>query len=138
MTQETKEVNEEVPSSIIVDEEMLKLFHILLFGTLTEYEVRERFRILNEKYGWFRVYLSQGGFPDIRMINHSYPDFKRGADIGAEVEVKANNFNEHKHDINKCDMIICWKRGYKKYPIPVLEINKLWEKYEQDKNRGKI
>jgi hypothetical protein len=50
--------------------------------------------------------------------------------IAIEFELRSKNFITHKHDPNKCDLIICWKDNWKECPehIDVLELDYLWEK----------
>lgn len=46
-----------------------------------------------------------------------------GEVMNIEFEKIDRNFEDHKHDASKCDMIICWEKDEEwKNPIPVLEL----------------
>lgn len=92
---------------------------------ISETEVRERFRILNECYQWFDVDISQQGFPDLLLRDST------GQLIRAEVECMAKDFIVHKHDINGCDLIVCWRNNWSSCPIPILVICGEWYNYQQ-------
>ena len=49
--------------------------------------------------------------------------------INIEFELYSSNFVKHKHDPNKCDLIICWKHDWKKCPdnIDMMELEYFWE-----------
>jgi hypothetical protein len=91
----------------------------------TELEARERFRILNDVFGLFEVVLSQEAFPDYVLRT------KSGKVIRVEAELKSLHFKVHKHDIESCDLIICWEHNWKDCPIPVLPIAHLWFAYKE-------
>lgn len=92
---------------------------------IDECEVRERFRIINEMHGWFRVEISQTGFPDFVLSD------KNGGVVRAEVEVAASNFLKHGHDIGQCDLIIAWRNDWADCPLPVLCVFPEWANYLQ-------
>ena len=95
------------------------------FTKVTECEVRERFRILNESYHWFEVVLSQEGYPDIILRDNA------GGIVRAEVEVESRSFVAHGHDPAGCDLIICWKHNWRECHVPVLTLNVEWANYRQ-------
>jgi len=67
----------------------------------------------------------QAGF-EIISIRSPFPDasIKRGAvTYRAEFEYKASNFNVHKHDPRKCDIIICWENDWPGSVLPVLALS---------------
>lgn len=89
---------------------------------ITECEVRERFRILNEYHHWYNVVLSQEGFPDFVLEKDS-------GIFRVEVETNSRNFIAHKHDISLCDMIICWHNNWADCTIPIIDISLEWINY---------
>ena len=91
---------------------------------ITESEVRERFRIINEKFNFYKVRLSQESYPDIIIERNDKL-------IYAEVETKSSHFRQHKHNPDDCDMIICWEHDWSDCFLPVLEISVLWEKLKK-------
>lgn len=93
--------------------------------SMQEPEVRERFRILNDLYRWFEVQVSQEGFPDFVLTRGD------GAIVRAEVEVCSYNFVHHGHDVDGCDLIICWRHNWSSSPLPVLTLAVEWANYLQ-------
>ena len=90
---------------------------------ITEFEVRERFRIMNHLSGWYDVIFSQAGFPDFVLA-------KNKMTYRVEVETHSKNFYLHKHDITQCDMIICHVHNWKECPVPVIETALMWENFK--------
>ena len=50
-----------------------------------------------------------------------------------EFEATSRNFKVHKHDPNKCNLIVCWEHNWKECPnnIDVLELKQFWEKAQK-------
>ena len=50
-----------------------------------------------------------------------------------EFEATSRNFDIHKHDSKKCNLIVCWEHNWKQCPrnIEVLELKYLWEKTQK-------
>jgi len=59
----------------------------------------------------------------------AYLDLQAKKGITVEFELYSSNFVEHKHDPNKCDLIICWRHDWKECPnnIDVFELEYFWE-----------
>jgi len=56
----------------------------------------------------------------------------RGQDITViEFEARSKNFVKDKHDISKCDLIVCWENNWKECPIDVLELEYFWKKAQE-------
>jgi hypothetical protein len=70
----------------------------------------------------------------VESVRVKYPDCegKRCCDqeqnlwehIYIEFEYKSSNFVEHGHDVDECDIIVCWIHDWKECPIEVLELRK--------------
>ena len=45
--------------------------------------------------------------------------------VSIEFEYKSSNFKDHKHDPNKCDLIVCWVHDWPDCPIEVLELKEI-------------
>lgn len=70
----------------------------------------------------------------VESVRVKYPDCegKRCCDkeqnlwehIYIEFEYKSSNFVEHGHDVDDCDIIVCWIHDWKDCPIEVLELRK--------------
>lgn len=93
---------------------------------MSEAEVRERFRLMNEYWGWFNVMKSQAAYPDMILERDGYI-------YRAEVETNAKDFINHGHDVAKCDFIICWHNNWEDCPVPVREISLDWISYCAEK-----
>ena len=96
----------------------------------TEVDVRERFRIINEFFGFFDILISQEDFPDYVLLS---ADRHR---LRVEVELRSANFRCHGHDEKACDMILCWIHNWPDAPISVWPIEQLWYVYEQLRDLG--
>lgn len=74
----------------------------------------------------------------IEHIQSEFPDALmrfRGSEtlIAAEFEFVSSNFSKHRHDITRCDLIICWEHDWPDCPLRVLELsNDKWETFEPD------
>lgn len=82
------------------------------------------------------------GIDYIKEVRTEYPDcicVKEGKEIGIEFEVELSSFRDHltKHDLSKCQYVVCWKDDLELYNpmreeiekngIEVLELQKLYE-----------
>jgi hypothetical protein len=80
-------------------------------------------------------------FDEPPEFNDAFPDAQilfNGKLLFLEFERFSGDFVTHKHDPNKCDLIICWIDDWEERPfhIDVLELEPLWEKaYERAKKR---
>ncbi len=67
---------------------------------------------------------------EIVSVRTKFPDAivrKNGVEYRAEFEFQSSNFKAHKHDVRKCDIIICWKRDSKSI-LPILALSEEdWE-----------
>ena len=71
----------------------------------------------------FRVESVQAGFPDCDAKQKLKDGtFER---VSIEFEFKSNNFKTHGHDVNKCDLIICWIHDWEDCPLSVIELSTL-------------
>lgn len=59
----------------------------------------------------------QAPFPDALI-----QDTKTGEIIRVEFEYTSSSFKDHGHDIDGCDMIICWRNDWADCPLEVLEL----------------
>lgn len=67
------------------------------------------------------------GFPDCigRRFNG-----KGWEKVSIEFEYKSSNFRQHKHNVEHCDMIICWEHDWSDCPIEVLELKTEYLNFE--------
>lgn len=59
------------------------------------------------------------GFPDCIARRFVGKGWKR---IRIEFEFKSKNFQNHKHNPNGCDVIVCWEHDWEDCPIEVIEL----------------
>jgi hypothetical protein len=68
----------------------------------------------------FMVTLVQSGFPDceaLRMVGD-----RRCQRVRIELEHESRNFLKHAHDVEQCDMIVCWIHNWPECPLEVVEL----------------
>ena len=63
------------------------------------------------------------GYPDCEAWREVAPGVWQK--VNAEIELYSRNFLSHKHDIKKCDLIVCWKNNWEECPVEVVELGKL-------------
>jgi hypothetical protein len=71
----------------------------------------------------------------VEAVHASYPDCeaKRCIDklrnrwqrVRIEFEYKSSNFNDHGHNPQECDLIVCWEHNWVDCPIEVIELKKV-------------
>lgn len=70
----------------------------------------------------FMVTLIQTAFPDcqaLRMVAE-----RRCQQVRIEFEYESRNFLRHAHDVNGCDVIVCWVHNWPECPLEVIELSK--------------
>jgi predicted transport protein len=67
------------------------------------------------------------GFPDCIARRFVGKGWER---VAVEFEYKSSNFKAHKHDANKCDIIVCWEHDWSDCPVEVLELRTIIEGLE--------
>lgn len=96
-------------------------FRGLRFAPVNEQGVVYLFGMISHELGYL-----------IESIRTEYPDCegKRCFDktrnqwehVQIEFEYKSTNFKEHGHNIDQCDIIVCWEHNWPECPIEVLEL----------------
>lgn len=80
----------------------------------------------------FAQQAEKAGF-EIVEIHAEFPDSvarKNGVEYRIEFEYQSSNFRAHKHDVRKCDIIVCWERDSKSV-LPILALSEHgWETTE--------
>ena len=98
----------------------------LAFAPINELGVVFLFGAVAMRMG-FVVTRLQPGFPDceaLRRVDRDRWQLKR-----IEFEYESRNFIMHEHDIQGCDIIVCWKHNWPECPLEVVELSKLdWSK----------
>jgi hypothetical protein len=68
----------------------------------------------------------------VTHIQHAFPDCEAMRKVGddqwqkvtIEFEFESRNFVRHLHDVNGCDLIVCWKHNWEECPLEVVELRK--------------
>ena len=81
-----------------------------------EISLREYFAVHSKEFG-YKIVESQTGFPDWVL-----EDISTGKRLRVEAEYESHNFISHGHDINGCDLIVCWRHNAN-IALPVLEVS---------------
>ena len=79
------------------------------------------FGIMSERLG-FVVTRIQSEFPDCEALR--LVDEDRCQRVWIEFEYESRNFLKHLHDVNGCDLIVCWKHNWPECPLEVVELRK--------------
>jgi len=59
------------------------------------------------------------GFPDCVARRFTGRGWER---VAIEFEYKSSSFVVHKHDVDNCDIIVCWEHDWKDCPLEVIEL----------------
>ncbi len=79
----------------------------------------------------FGYYLQDLGISHVEEIKAGFPDAIAMRPVGngkyqrvrIEFEFKSSSFVKHGHDINECDLIVCWLHDWRDCPIEVIELS---------------
>lgn len=91
----------------------------LVFAPTNEAGVLYLFGVMSERLGFF-VLLVQAGFPDCEAMRVVAEN--RLQPVKIELEYQSRNFLKHMHDLNGCDLIVCWEHNWPECPLEVLEL----------------
>lgn len=80
-----------------------------IVALFAQYAVQNEIRI--ERIG--------AGFPDATIC-------KNEEHIRVEFEYESRNFKVHKHDVNGCDLIICWHDNWPDCPLPIIALEDVY------------
>lgn len=94
-------------------------FRGLLHAPVNEQGVVYLFGMLSRDLG-FVVESVQSSFPDCKAKRRLKDN--RWQRVRIEFEHKSSNFVLHKHDITKCDLIVCWEHDWKDCPLEVISL----------------
>ncbi len=99
-------------------------FHGLRHEPVNEQGVVLLFGMLAKQLG-FLVEAVQKGFPDCEAKRQI--GLERWQRVNIEFEFESRNFRDHRHPLNGCDVIVCWRHNWDDCPkhIEVLELSSL-------------
>ena len=97
-------------------------FRALRHEPVNEQGVVLLFGMLAKQLG-FLVEAVQKGFPDCEAKRQIAPE--RWQRVNIEFEFESKNFRDHRHPLNGCDLIVCWRHNWHDCPkhIEVLELS---------------
>jgi hypothetical protein len=71
----------------------------------------------------FMVTRLQSAFPDCEAFRQVEPD--RWQKVLIEFEYESRNFLAHGHNVDDCDLIVCWRNNWVECPLEVVELRSL-------------
>ncbi len=71
----------------------------------------------------FEIVAQRAAFPDCEARRLTDRRRKRYAKCLIEFEFRSSDYKKHKHPMNGCDLIVCWKHDWVNCPIEVLELS---------------
>jgi Homing endonuclease associated repeat len=80
------------------------------------------FGAMAERLG-FKILRVQQGFPDVEAWRVVGPD--RLQRVRIEVEYQSRNFMHHNHNLDGCDLIVCWEDNWDECPMEVVELKRI-------------
>ncbi len=94
-------------------------FRTLLHAPVTELGVIYLFGMLADELG-FLVEQLQPSFPDCIALRQIGPEHWERVRI--EFELESRNFKTHRHPVDDCDLIVCWRHNWPDCPLEVVEL----------------
>lgn len=74
----------------------------------------------------FAITHIQTAFPDCEAFREIEPG--KWQRVRIEFEYESRNFLEHKHDPEKCHLIVCWSHNWEECPLEVVELKNVMRK----------
>lgn len=96
-------------------------FRGIVYGPLNEQGVVFLFSKVHEDLG-LKIEAIQQAFPDAKARRFNG---KGWVEEKIEFEYKSSEFLNHGHDVEKCDIIVCWIHDWKDCPLEVIELKSL-------------
>ncbi len=91
----------------------------LICGPINEAGVVYLFGTMAEQMGYV-VLRMQSEFPDCEAFR--LVEDERWQRVRIEFEYESRNFLKHFHDVNDCDVIVCWRDNWPECPLEVVEL----------------
>lgn len=93
-------------------------FRGFVYGPANEMGVVALFAKLSEEMG-FIIEEVRAEFPDCIARRQVDKGWER---VAIEFELKSSRFQQHGHDPDACDLIVCWEHDWEACPVPVLAL----------------
>jgi hypothetical protein len=104
----------------------------LRHAPLNEQGVIYLFGMLSKRLG-FIIEAVRTDFPDCEGKRQIPGKQGRWEQVSIEFEYKSSNFKEHGHNLDECDVIVCWENDWKDCPIEVISLKELMSKIKERK-----
>lgn len=118
LTSETATSDISLPNFGIVGERID--LPILNYAPLNEMGVIVLFGYYLKDLGFSHLEEIRSGFPD--AIGMQRIDNWRYRRVRIEFEFQSRNFVTHKHNVDECDVIVCWENNWQDCPLEVIEL----------------
>ena len=92
-----------------------------MHGPTEEQGVVYLFGTMAERLGYVVLHI-QKHFPDCEALRQVDVDMWQRVII--EFEYESRNFLKHMHEVDRCDIIVCWKHNWPECPLEVIELSK--------------
>ncbi|HLY91977.1 MAG TPA: hypothetical protein VKQ89_01850 [Candidatus Angelobacter sp.] len=92
-----------------------------MHGPVEEQGVIYLFGTMAERLGYVVLHI-QKHFPDCEALRQV--DVDKWQRVIIEFEYESRNFLKHMHELDKCDIIVCWKHNWPECPLEVVELSK--------------
>ncbi|MEW6713880.1 MAG: hypothetical protein AB1306_02155 [Nitrospirota bacterium] len=96
-------------------------FRGLRYAPINEQGVVYLFGMVSRELG-FLIESVRTDFPDSEGKRCTSLNGTTWEHVRIEFEYKSSNFNEHGHDPEQCDLIVCWLHDWAESPLEVLEL----------------
>lgn len=103
-------------------------FRGIVYGPLNEQGVVFLFSKIHDDLG-IKIEAVQQAFPDAKARRFNG---KGWVEEKIEFEYKSSDFLTHGHDVNKCDIIVCWLHDWKECPLEAIELKSLIKELPND------
>lgn len=102
-------------------------FRGLRHAPINEQGVVYLFALVSRDLG-FKVEGVGTRFPDCEALRLSNKAKNRWQRVRIEFEYTSTDFRKHKHRIDECDIIVCWKHDWQGCPLEVIELSRVIKK----------
>ncbi len=106
----------------------------LVYAPINELGVVLLFGMIFEEIGII-VEEIKSGFPDATIRRFNGRGWTKEL---VEFEYKSSQYNQHRHPINGCDIIVCWEHDWPESPLEVIELSHLIKLLPRDLIARKI
>jgi hypothetical protein len=96
-------------------------FRAFAYAPTCEHDVVQMFGAIAGELG-FEIIGNRSSFPDCEARKKVKADRERWEKCLIEYEFSSQDYRKHKHPLDGCDLIVCWRHDWSDCPIEVLEL----------------